>query len=91
MMTMMTVRRRLRKNTRRKSNNDINKKTQLKRTKMRIIIVLIRRKGPREVAVRKVLHQKASGRRQMMMSMEMTMTLLLKHHLSNRNSKWKIS
>ena len=84
---MMTVRRRRRKNRRRKSNNDFNKKTQLKRMNMRIIIVLIRRKRPREPAVRKVHHQKASGSFQM----KMTMTPLPRHHLSSRNSKWKIS
>jgi hypothetical protein len=88
---MMTVRRRLRKSRRRKSNNDINKKTRLKRMKRRIIIVLIRKKGQREVAVRKVHRRKASEKYQMMMNMEMTMIPQLRHHLSNRNSKWKTS
>jgi hypothetical protein len=91
MRTMMTVRKRLRKNKRRKSNNDINKRTLLKRMKMRIIIVLIRRKEPREVAVRKVHRTKASVRFLMKMIMGMTMTPLLRHPLSNRNSKWRIS
>jgi hypothetical protein len=89
-MTMKTVRKRQRKNRRRKSNNEFNKKTRLKK-KMRIITVLIRRKGQREQAVRKVLQQRARGKHLMKMIMGMMMTPLHRHHLSNRNSKWKIN
>jgi hypothetical protein len=87
----MTVRKRLRKNRRRKSNNEFNKRTRLKKKKMRIIIVLIRKKGRREQAVRKVLLPRARGKHLMKMIMGMMMTPLLRHHLSNKNSKWKIN
>ena len=90
-MIMMAVKKKQRANRRRKSNNGVFKKIQLKRKKMRIITVLIRRKGPKEQVVRKVHHQKGSVRHQMKMIMEMMMTLLLKLHLFNRNSKWKTS
>lgn len=89
-MMMMTVRKKQRVNRRRKSNKELNKRIRLKRMKTRIIIVLIRRKGQKEL-VRKVLHQKESVKHQMKMIMAMMMTPQLRPHLSNRNFRWKIS
>jgi hypothetical protein len=59
--------------------------------KRRTTIVLIRKKGLRRLAVRKVHQLKGREKSQMKTITGMMMTQLHRHHLSSRNSKWRIS
>jgi len=76
---------------RRKGRQGLGRKTLSKRMKRRTTIVLIRKKGLRRLAVRKVHQLKEREKSQMKTITGTMMTQLHRHHLSSRNSKWRIS